>query len=133
MTSNQIAVEDLLKKIDDLSQEVKFLKCSKASSQKERLNFPKRIILIRHGESQGNKDESVYSTLPDWRVPLTDLGYEQSVNAGKSIKELIGDEPISIYCSPYIRTKQTLHGIMSQLDRNHIVNAREEPRLTGSI
>ena len=50
----------------------------------------------------------------------------------KSIKELIGNEPISIYCSPYIRTKQTLHGIISQLEGNQIVNAREEPRLTGT-
>jgi len=128
--STQLA--DLLKRIDDLSQEVKLLKCSKVQSQKERLNFPKRIILIRHGESEGNADESIYSTQPDWKVPLTEQGYQQALDAGKSIKELIGNEPISIYCSPYIRTKQTLHGIISQLEGNQIVNAREEPRLTGT-
>jgi hypothetical protein len=29
---------------------------------------PRRIILVRHGESMGNVDESSYCTTPDWYV-----------------------------------------------------------------
>ena len=30
--------------------------------------LPKRIILIRHGESQGNIDETAYQNTPDWQI-----------------------------------------------------------------
>ena len=40
--------------------------------------LPKRIILVRHGESQGNLDMSAYTTTPDYRIPLTALGVEQA-------------------------------------------------------
>ena len=32
----------------------------------------RRIILVRHGESEGNKDERAYVHTPDWRIALTD-------------------------------------------------------------
>ena len=39
---------------------------------------PRRIILLRHGQSLGNVDESAYVTTADWRIPLTDLGRKQA-------------------------------------------------------
>jgi hypothetical protein len=33
--------------------------------------LPKRIILIRHGESLGNIDDTAYATIPDWKIPMT--------------------------------------------------------------
>ena len=93
-------------------------------------NFPKRIILIRHGESHGNVSEAVYTNTPDWKVPLTIKGNEQAVEAGKKVKNIIQDESIAVYCSPYLRTKQTLLGVMTQLQSNPVISAREEPRLT---
>lgn len=38
--------------------------CATAASKRL---FPRRIILLRHGESQGNANELVYGTTPDWR------------------------------------------------------------------
>jgi hypothetical protein len=35
---------------------------------------PFRIIIVRHGESEGNVDESAYARLPDWQINLTDKG-----------------------------------------------------------
>eukprot|EP01038_Epipyxis_sp_PR26KG_P004423 gene4423-6252_t len=93
-------------------------------------NFPKRIILVRHGQSLGNVDESAYATIPDWKIPLTSHGRNQALQAGKSIRNLIGNEPISVFCSPYLRTRQTLGQVMTQLTDNYLVSAREEPRLT---
>ena len=37
----------------------------------------RRIILIRHGESEGNKDEQAYVHTPDWRIALTDKVCDQ--------------------------------------------------------
>ncbi len=39
---------------------------------------PKRIILVRHGESAGNVDEKSYSATPDNQIPLTEKGREQA-------------------------------------------------------
>ena len=39
---------------------------------------PRRIILLRHGQSLGNVDESAYVETADWRIPLTDLGRKQA-------------------------------------------------------
>lgn len=96
--------------------------------------LPKRIILVRHGESLGNTNEAAYSTIPDSKIPLTTRGRQQAVEVGKRITELIGsDEAITIYTSPYLRTKQTLAAMLTELQTNPILAIREEPRLTGNI
>ena len=97
--------------------------------------FPKRIILVRHGESLGNVSEAAYCSISDWKIPLTTGGYEKSVSVGEEILNLVGGSsaPLFFYCSPYLRTKQTLHGMMQKLSENPIIGAREEPQLTGSI
>jgi broad specificity phosphatase PhoE len=100
------------------------------SDVRNRHRLPKRVILIRHGESLGNVDESAYTTIPDWKIPLTEKGEQQSREAGYRIKEIVGDDPLSIFCSPYLRTKQTLRHIMPALDDNLLINLREDPRLT---
>jgi hypothetical protein len=76
---------------------------------------PHRIILVRHGESEGNLDESVYRRTPDAHISLTQLGKDQAIEAGKKLKnEVINggpDENIYVYLSPYLRSKQTYEGI----------------------
>ena len=52
--------------------------------------LPKRIILVRHGESLGNVDEGAYADTPDWSIPLTDEGKLQAQHLGGQLKELIG-------------------------------------------
>jgi hypothetical protein len=76
---------------------------------------PHRIILVRHGESEGNFDEGVYRRTPDALISLTQLGKGQAVEAGKKLKEEVinGDpaESIHVYLSPYLRSKQTYEEI----------------------
>lgn len=91
---------------------------------------PKRIIIVRHGESMGNIDEQVYTTTPDWKVPLSQLGIDQARETGLKIKEIVGDEPLYIYTSPYLRAKQTLDVLLSCFADNLKVGIREEPRIT---
>ena len=38
---------------------------AKAYAEDQRLHLPKTIILIRHGESEANADETMWSRMPD--------------------------------------------------------------------
>mmetsp|Transcript_30848 Transcript_30848/g.66669 ORF Transcript_30848/g.66669 Transcript_30848/m.66669 type:complete len:307 (+) Transcript_30848:126-1046(+) len=92
---------------------------------------PRRIILIRHGQSEGNVDERAYVTTADWRIPLTEVGRKQAKEAGKELREKICEQDASIvfYYSPYLRTKQTLDEIMPYFDEKEVVSCMEEPRI----
>ncbi|KOU05783.1 phosphoglycerate mutase [Streptomyces sp. NRRL F-5755] len=87
---------------------------------------PRRIILIRHGESEGNTDDTVYEREPDHALSLTKNGLRQAEEAGESLRAMFGDERISAYVSPYRRTHQTFQALGLDMDR---VRVREEPRL----
>ena len=92
-----------------------------------------QIHLIRHGESTYNDDQHVDHTAPqesgDQRIPLTEKGHEEARSRG----EAIGPELIRnalIYCSPYLRTRQTLEGIVTGAGLAMTdVRVFEDPRL----
>ena len=89
---------------------------------------PNRIILVRHGESQGNVNKSLYTTTPDSQVQLTTRGFEQGLAAGQQLRGIVGDESVCFLYSPYMRTRQTLLGIL-QSWRGRRVDFFAEPRL----
>jgi broad specificity phosphatase PhoE len=89
---------------------------------------PKRIILVRHGESEGNTDRNVYGRKPDYALLLTPKGMQQAAEAGKYLIELVGNESLQFYVSPLFRTKQTFQQIIKYFDgQQH--SCKEEPRL----
>jgi len=61
-----------------------------------------RLLLIRHGESEGNRD-SVFTRSP--AVGLTDRGREQARQAGAWLREHY--EPARLVSSPFTRARQT--------------------------
>jgi hypothetical protein len=77
--------------------------------------MPEKLIMIRHGQSMGNINELLYSTIPDNAMPLTDLGWEQARMAGKVLKEKVlgSGETVHFIVSPYVRTVETFHGLVS--------------------
>ena len=87
---------------------------------------PTKILLLRHGEAEGNVDESVFERKPDHRLELTPRGREQCQRAGDDIHALIGDGRVAVYVSPYVRTRQTLDELRTRVN---VAHAREEPRL----
>ncbi|BBC93204.1 histidine phosphatase family protein [Streptomyces griseofuscus] len=87
---------------------------------------PRRIVLVRHGESTGNTDDSVYEREPDHALALTDLGRRQAEETGERLRELFGPERVSVYVSPYRRTLETLGAFGLDPD---LIRVREEPRL----
>ncbi|KAK4440378.1 Phosphoglycerate mutase-like protein AT74H [Sesamum alatum] len=95
--------------------------------------LPKRIILVRHGESMGNKDEGMYGILPDHSIPLSPQGMEQAKQAGILIRQLLDHDStkwkVYIYVSPYERTRSTLREIGRAFPKNKVIGAREECRV----
>jgi len=89
---------------------------------------PKRIILVRHGESEGNAAGGNYEFIPDYALKLTAKGVEQACQAGKVIQQLIGDETLYVYLSPYTRARQTWHHLKVNIEAN-FVKAKEDPRI----
>ncbi|CAK0861446.1 unnamed protein product [Prorocentrum cordatum] len=89
---------------------------------------PLRIVLVRNGESLGNVCDTTYETIPDSSVPLTTRGFEQGVAAGWAIQDLIGDETVRFFHSPYMRTRQTTMAILEAF-RGRSVELTTEPML----
>ena len=92
---------------------------------------PERIILIRHGESVGNVDKSVFSCVHDSNILLTDNGWRQSKQVGRELRSMLGSGWTCVFLSPYARAKQTLCGILSELEPEQVerMKFREDPRL----
>lgn len=90
---------------------------------------PRKILLLRHGESQGNIDPVLMCSLPDYKVPLTDRGKEQARAAGAKLREHCrpGDS-LAFYTSPYLRARQTFDCVIPSFAGLHTVRF-EEPRL----
>ena len=87
---------------------------------------PDYIYLVRHGESVGNVKRDTYNTVPDWKIPLTTKGIKQARDAGKKLVEKIGIGDVAMYCSPWIRARQTAAEIRKKL---RVVKYYEDPRL----
>ncbi|GMF24025.1 unnamed protein product [Phytophthora lilii] len=98
--------------------------------RKQKKGFPKRLILVRHGESEGNIDPLLYGRVPDNAMHLTELGYEQAVAAGESIKKIVGNETMRFIVSPYVRTIETFCGILKAWGfEGKSIPWTEEPRI----
>ncbi len=92
---------------------------------------PDKIILLRHGQSEGNVDKSVYSHTPDYALQLSQNGHKQACVAGQQILSQIDDgTTVQYYVSPYWRTRQTFEHIRKALARTIALDyVYEDPRL----
>lgn len=82
---------------------------------------PKRIILVRHGNSVANNNYDILQRVPDNKVHLSEKGIKQAKEAGQRLKQIIGNESIQFYVSPYTRTKETYENIMESFHDNYTV------------
>ncbi|KAJ9541156.1 hypothetical protein OSB04_027662 [Centaurea solstitialis] len=106
------------------------------TTDRHRLFLPKRIILVRHGESEGNRDVSTYSTIPDHQIGLTQQGVAQARLAGSQIRRAVSDSggnsddwKVYFYVSPYTRTRSTLREVARSFPRKCVIGVREECRI----
>lgn len=95
--------------------------------------LPKRIILVRHGESEGNRDNSTYTTIPDHQITLTPQGITQARHAGTQIQRVVSNDKdnwrVYFYVSPYVRTRSSLREIAKAFPRKSVIGVREECRI----
>jgi broad specificity phosphatase PhoE len=83
--------------------------------------WPKRLWIVRHGQSQGNvardaAHEAGHSVIDldvrDVDVPLSQLGHQQAEAAGRWFAQLPeAERPEVLLASPYIRARQTAEAI----------------------
>ncbi|KAJ5960605.1 Histidine phosphatase superfamily clade-1 [Penicillium vulpinum] len=100
---------------------------------------PRMIILVRHAQSEGNKNRDIHQTIPDHRVRLTAEGHRQAHDAGRRLRDLLQpDDKLHFFTSPYRRTRETTEGIIDSLTSDttapspfprHTIKVYEEPRL----
>ncbi|KAK7529302.1 phosphoglycerate mutase family protein [Phyllosticta citribraziliensis] len=100
---------------------------------------PRMIILIRHGQSEGNKNRDIHQFVPDHRVKLTPDGWQQAEEAGRRLRSLLKPEDtVQFFTSPYRRTRETTEGILRTLTADDPtpspfprsdIKVYEEPRL----
>ncbi len=86
-----------------------------------RQNWPERLWLVRHGQSQGNvaRDAahdaglaSIDIDIRDVDVPLSELGFRQAEATGRWFAALPrGERPEVVLASPYVRARQTAEAI----------------------
>ena len=89
---------------------------------------PERIFIVRHGQSVGNVNKSVYKDIPDYALQLTPLGENQAMECGKQLNAIIGGSSIQYYVSPFWRARQTYSWIRGQISSS-IQQYYEDPRL----
>lgn len=90
---------------------------------------PRKILLVRHGESMGNCDESLFERLPDYKVPLSSVGRLQAFEAGPKLRaQCRASDRVVFYTSPYLRARETYDGIVTAFEDLETVRF-EEPRL----
>jgi broad specificity phosphatase PhoE len=70
-----------------------------------------RLILVRHGESLGNR-QRIFAASPH-DLPLTELGYDQARAAARRIAELF--QPSLVVSSAYLRASETARIIAGAL------------------
>ena len=87
-----------------------------------------RLILVRHGESSGNRDR-IFATSPH-DLPLTELGYRQANEVAKRIGELF--RPKLIVTSVYLRASETARIIAGALGLPIEVEPQLKEREIGS-
>ena len=77
---------------------------------------PDKIILLRHGQSQGNCDKLIYRTVPDYALMLSELGRKQAETVGQHLRgQLEFHTSVQFYVSPYWRARQTFELVRTQL------------------
>lgn len=84
----------------------------------------KRVLLLRCGMHAAQEDKKSLIHSQDWRIPLLPEGKESSREMGRNISELVGDDPVYIYHSPYTRAREAMEEVIKGLKDGR--KAREE-------
>ncbi len=89
-----------------------------------------RLLIIRHGQSEGNVNERAYIDKGDSKVGLTDTGWNQAIAAGKFLESYYEKDGTAhwpyVFLSAYQRTQETLSGIVHGMHKKGLAG---EPKI----
>ena len=89
-----------------------------------------KIFLIRHAESEGNVDKSVYYEKHDSEILITEHGHAQAKECAVQLLQLVGNASVDIYASSYIRARQTAQYMFDALSNDgKVISMQENPLL----
>ncbi|KAH1203503.1 Phosphoglycerate mutase-like protein AT74 [Glycine soja] len=97
--------------------------------------LPKRITLMRHGESQGNRDMAMYTIIPDHNIQSMAQGIAQVFRVGEHLHRVIGSDTYSpdwrvqFYVSPYTRTRSTFYELRRYFLKKMIIDVTEKSQV----
>jgi broad specificity phosphatase PhoE len=105
------------------------------------LGMPIQVVLIRHAQSQRNaalrglfmpedapEDQKAIGDTPDHRIQLTSEGWRQARATGAHLVQYVG-RPNEIVHSEYVRTEQTLAGILEGIPNGRSIPVHGDSRL----
>ena len=97
------------------------------------MGIPKQIILVRHGQSEGNAYRPAYTYIPNHMIKLTNTGHVQAFNTGVELNTIIDKNKLFVYYSPYSRTVETmfevLHGMGVTAEEKEKIQFQEDYRI----
>jgi broad specificity phosphatase PhoE len=105
--------------------------------EQKRERLPDLVILIRHGQSEGNTDKTKWWSKPDSQIELTKVGIEQAKRAGKRIEDIfqfyeqtlgVPMDRVHVHVSPFKRTIQTAKYVREAFE-DRVVRQNLCPRL----
>jgi broad specificity phosphatase PhoE len=88
-----------------------------------------RLILVRHGESLGNRDR-IFSVDPG-ALPLTQLGYRQALEVANQIRTMFQAQ--WVVTSPFLRAQETGRVIAEVLKLPLVIEPQLYERDVGSL
>lgn len=97
--------------------------------------WPRRLWLVRHGESVGNvANAEAYASgaerldlpMADPEVPLTDHGVRQAQALGERLARDLAESPAACLFSPYLRTVQTAERLLDAAGWGDIERTADE-------
>lgn len=81
-----------------------------------------RIFLVRHGESEGNKEQRFIGA--NGKYPLTDMGKVQAENAARVLKNYDLVQTTRLFTSPVTRALETAGTISNKLVIDYVEDVR---------
>ena len=78
------------------------------------------IYVLRHAQSQGNVNPSLYQTMFNPEIPLSVDGEDEALQAAKLINENSTTGPFAIFSSTYLRSVQTAEIIGGVLGKRNV-------------
>ncbi|CAJ1439361.1 unnamed protein product [Effrenium voratum] len=93
--------------------------------------LPEKLVLLRHGQSEGNVDHMLYTFKGDSRIELTKEGISQAKVAGQRLAQITPPDANVIVCiSPFERTTQTLLALYSGgFDQSLVSKVHVDPQI----